>query len=155
MAQDMLLPASRYFHNCTAMLIQCAEEDKKTWEHAQGLENTRVWPHTCRREGRFPEVRELLFLRGEVPEGPWGHWVTSPGDILSRGESAQDAHQQLCAGAGNRMQQCSIQWGLRVCRFSCHHNSAAALIRSSSLVEGVQWNQLVVLMKTSRLHGSH
>ncbi|KAI9518217.1 hypothetical protein NQZ68_039158 [Dissostichus eleginoides] len=49
----------------------------------------------CGREGRFPEVKALLFLRGEVPEGPRGHGVTSPGDISSRGQSAQDAHQQL------------------------------------------------------------
>ncbi|KAK1891742.1 Adenylate cyclase type 9 [Dissostichus eleginoides] len=65
---------------------------QKTGEHAQGLENM---TYTRCREGRFPEVKALLFLRGEVPEGPRGHGVTSPGDISSRGQSAQDAHQQL------------------------------------------------------------
>lgn len=49
---------------------------------------------TFAERGRFPEVKALLFLRGEVPKGPRGHRVTSPGDISSRGQSAQDVHQQ-------------------------------------------------------------
>lgn len=72
----------------------------------------------------LPEVKALLFVRGEVPEGPWGHWVTSPGDISSRGQSAQDAHQQPGANAAaeNRTQRrYSVQSDVRACRFSFLH----------------------------------
>lgn len=69
MAQDMPLSAALYFHNCRAVLTQGAGEDEKH-ENMQtgGLEN--MTSRTFAERGRFPEVKALLFLRGEVPEGP-------------------------------------------------------------------------------------
>ncbi|AWP01910.1 Hypothetical protein SMAX5B_013170, partial [Scophthalmus maximus] len=72
---------------------------------------------------------------GEVPEGPRGHGVTSPGDTSSRGQSAQDAHQRPPSPV---VTPDVIHSGERVCRFSSQCNSAAdifQLIISSSLVE--------------------
>lgn len=51
----------------------------------------KTWPHTLCREGRIPKVKALLILRGEVLDGPWGHWLTSACNILSRGQSAGDS----------------------------------------------------------------
>lgn len=109
MAQDMRLSAWQYFHNSRAVLIQSVVEDKKH-ENMHGVWKT--WPQMCCGGGRFLEVKALLFLRGEVSNGPQGHWVTSPGNILSRGQSAQDVHQHPGANmaALKRMQrQYSVQ----------------------------------------------
>lgn len=54
----------------------------------------KIWPHTRCRQGSLSEVNALLSLRGEVPGGPRGHWVTPPGDVSSAGQSAQDGHQR-------------------------------------------------------------
>lgn len=63
----------------------------------------KTWPHTRCREGRFPEVKKLLFLKGEVPKGPRGHWVTSPGrHIEQRAVCSRRPHQQPCANTGGR-----------------------------------------------------
>lgn len=82
MAQDMRPSASLYFHNCGVVLIQSAVEDKK---HQNMHRVWKTWPQTCCGGGRFSKVNALLFLRGEVPNGSRGHWVTSPGNISSRG----------------------------------------------------------------------
>lgn len=83
---------------------------------------------TFAERGRFPEVKALLFLRGEVPKGPRGHRVTSPGDISSRGQSAQDVHQQPDSWKWDAAAVFSPQ---RLCASAGFHSSARPLIRSS------------------------
>lgn len=96
MAQDMPLFALLYFHNCGVVLIQSTAGDK----NARNMRRVRqAWPHTRWEGERFPEVKALLFLRGEVADGPRGHWVTSASCILSRGQSAQEVHQRAVVNA--------------------------------------------------------
>lgn len=140
MAQDILLSASLYFHNCRVVLIQSAAEDKKHGENVRMV--WKAWPHTLWR-GKIPRGQSTVVpQRGSARRSP------RPLSDLTRQRIEQRAISTSSPALTRLLKKgCRGSIQCRVVHVSAGFNSSATLIKSSGL-----W--LKVYLETKTHHGS-